>query len=238
MASKRFKGKPCAYCSDGIAETQGDHVIPRALLPERLRKNPIKVPCCKRCGDLKSRAEHYAVSVLPFAGRHASAADTLGMVEARLAKNRSLAHELREGLSEHVTEQGETLKAVRLEADKLADFVGYVVRGLANHHWRDRIGNPSEFHVELVNPEGDQVLVSQLLEKNGDRVSGDLGEGHLLYQATRSVGEPSFSVWRLTLLGGSEFAGEGPALASAYWAITGDPRVVSSFRETLRMGEE
>lgn len=238
MGSKRFKGKPCAYCANGIAQTQGDHVIPRALLPAHLRGNPIKVPCCKQCGDLKSRAEHYAVSALPFGGRQPSALETLEMVGPRLEKNQALARELANSVGQITTEHGDVFNTIRIDAEKIAEFVGFVVRGLAHEHWGDWIVDPSQIHVELIHPEGDDLLRTTLLNKNGDAVGGDLGEGHVIYSALRSVEAPIFTVWRIKLLGGLELAGDEPGIAEAYWTMTGDPRVVSTFREMLREGEE
>jgi hypothetical protein len=54
--SKKFKGKPCVYCTDGTA-ISADHVIARQFFLERHRANIPKAPACVKCNGEKSALE-------------------------------------------------------------------------------------------------------------------------------------------------------------------------------------
>jgi len=69
MGSKKYKGKPCVYCVDGIS-IDGEHIISRKFFPEEFRDNLPKAPSCKQCNSDKSKLEHYLTAVLPFSSDH------------------------------------------------------------------------------------------------------------------------------------------------------------------------
>lgn len=51
MGSKKYKGKPCIYCVDGISG-DGEHIISRKFFPEKFRGSLPKAPSCKQCNEL------------------------------------------------------------------------------------------------------------------------------------------------------------------------------------------
>ena len=94
--SKNFKDKLCVYCAKD--ESVGaDHVFAREFFLIYDRNDLPKVPACSKCNRDKSEMEHYAVSVLPFGGRHATALVYLEMVPKRLQRNPPLHRSLVEG---------------------------------------------------------------------------------------------------------------------------------------------
>src|SRR3954454_11522216 len=96
--SKKFKGKPCAYCAKRKAETD-DHVFAREFFLVEDRQNRPKVPACSQCNNEKSKLEHYLTAVLPFGGRHEQAVANLQRgVPGRLAKNQKLHRVLQESV--------------------------------------------------------------------------------------------------------------------------------------------
>jgi hypothetical protein len=92
--SKKYKGKPCVYCTMRISST-ADHVFARKFFVEMRRGDLPKVPACARCNGEKADLELYLTAVLPFGGRHADATENLStLVPGRLAKNARLHRDL------------------------------------------------------------------------------------------------------------------------------------------------
>lgn len=230
MASKRFRGESCAYCAKGISTPTGDHVLPRSLVPPDLRANLPKVPCCERCNNRKSRIEHYITTVLPFGGRHPRAPETLEAVQTRLARNRPLAHELATSMRRHVAEDGSVVQSLLIRTEMIEAFADDLVRGLSFHHWGDRLTDRGEYFSALLHPEADKILLRQVGALNGQTVEGDLADGHFRYSAKRAPSDPIFALWRIEFLGGAQFAGDGAAIATAFWAIAGNPAMVAKFK--------
>ena len=99
--TKKYRGKPCTYCSVRTAET-ADHVFAREFFLPAQRANLPKVPACRECNEAKSQLEHYLTAVLPFGARHPGAATSLSeMVPPRLAKNARLERDLSRGAVLH-----------------------------------------------------------------------------------------------------------------------------------------
>ena len=94
--SKKVKGKDYAYCPKVKAKaTTDDHVFAREFFTLADRHNLPKAPACKKCNGDKGKFEHYLTATLPFAGRHAQAAENLQVgVPGRLGKNQKLSREL------------------------------------------------------------------------------------------------------------------------------------------------
>lgn len=237
MASRRFRSKPCAYCATGISTPTGDHVLPRSLVPTELRADLPKVPCCETCNNRKSRTEHYVATVLPFGGRHATARETLEAVRPRLIKNQRLARELAAGMQDHVTTDGTVGKRLLVRTEMIEAFADDLVRGLSCHHWGERLTEQGDYFSALLHPEFDEMLSRQLAALNGATVDGDLADGHLLYFAKRAPAEPIFALWRIEFLGGAQFGNGGPDLASAFWAIAGNPAMVAKFKDGILESE-
>ena len=95
MTSKRYMGKPCAYCGvDGSSSTV-DHVIAKSFFFEEDRANLPQVPACKKCNNDKSGLEHYATAALLTGTKHVEG-DRYRQEEVapRITKNRKLQMEL------------------------------------------------------------------------------------------------------------------------------------------------
>ena len=100
MASKKFKGKTCAYCSRERASEAKEHVIAREFVLTRYRDNLPAVPTCRPCNTKKSALETYALAVLPFGSMLAHGEEyILANMERRLAKHPKLKRELGRGAS-------------------------------------------------------------------------------------------------------------------------------------------
>jgi hypothetical protein len=140
--SKKYKGKTCAYCCEAPS-TAEEHVLARGfILPERRRKGGEmpKAPACDGCNGTKSDLENYLMKVMALGGRHDDAREYLEQtLPRRLEKDQKLHRQLQRGASRALTRElsGIVLPttAVPFEMAKLADWLEFVVKGLAWHHW-------------------------------------------------------------------------------------------------------
>lgn len=229
MASKRFKGKPCSYCESNVATT-GDHVIPRALVVVARRADLPKVPSCADCNARKSAWETQLTAVLPFGARHMWSQETLAAAAPRLERNLALQQIIEEGYRSHVDESGEVHGTIPVDTDVLLEYARMLIQGLSVHLFTERIVEADRVYVELLHPEVDDQMVQRVLSMAGDYRNGDFADGTLTFEVLRSAALPFFAVWRFAFLGGAQMAGEGPAIASAFWAVTGEPDVVRRVR--------
>jgi hypothetical protein len=96
MASKKYIGKTCAYCTrEGASETP-DHVVAREFFLIKDRGNLPIVPACAECNGNKSKLEHYALSILPLGSRHVDARSySEKNIDRRLRRNARLRSQLR-----------------------------------------------------------------------------------------------------------------------------------------------
>ncbi len=75
-ASKRYKGKDCAYCGEPASSSTNDHVVPRSFFIDTDRGpglNTPQVPACARCNNEKSALEGYVGTALLIGSRHPEA---------------------------------------------------------------------------------------------------------------------------------------------------------------------
>ena len=211
--SKKFRGQRCAYCVQR-SSTTGDHVFAREFFLEHQRNDLPKVPACETCNNLKSRLEHYLVTVLPFGGQYQDAADMLqSRVPGRLARNSKLKRQLAIGIrSEQVvdaTGQSLTRTTVPFDGDKLEQLFGLIVRGLIHHHWG--IYLPGDYVVDAAAMrEPGQVLWENLRahQEVKHRVARDLGQGTVRYEGIQSGRDPSFTAWQFRLYGHAMLGGD------------------------------
>jgi hypothetical protein len=136
--SKKFKGKPCVYCSNNVA-SMADHVFAREFFLPARRADLPKVPACHTCNDEKGRLEHYLTTTLGFGACHADALTNLAeMVPARLAKNAALARFLNYGEGRVWAPEGRLVVPVMtlpIDGDKIGQLFRFIVKGLMWHHW-------------------------------------------------------------------------------------------------------
>jgi hypothetical protein len=145
MASKKYIGKTCVYCTKAAATT-ADHVFAREFFLADQRANLPKVPACAACNRAKSDLERYLTAVLPFAGRYGGALGQLtNEVPRRLAKNPRLHEQLAAGRQRGWWQKKSGIivpaTVLPLDGQKLVDYVALVVRGLMWHHWKVLLGS-------------------------------------------------------------------------------------------------
>lgn len=202
---KGFTGKTCVYCCDAKS-VAGDHVFARKLFLESRRANLPKVPACKSCNGQKSELEHYVTTLLPFGGRHTDAAKNLvSMVPKRLEKNTALHTLLQRGMKRVWTREKGLLMptgSVPFDWPMVEQWLVFVVKGLAWHHWKVLIG--SDFSVEIfaLTPHGEAVFQRLLTMPAAERIRQDVGAGTFSYEAAQGIDIPQISVWEFSIYGG------------------------------------
>lgn len=204
--SRKFKGKPCVYCPEGISAT-ADHVFPREIFEITDRDNIPKVPSCEQCNNEKSQLEHYLLSVLPFGGVHGNAEKNLSVDTARrLSRNNKLKSHLRDGMSYgFISREGDKRErrlCIPIDFDRLHLFSEFVCRGLLWHHWKCRVPNEYSVKAFTPSPTGLEFLESLFNMNTAYRVNANLGEGTVRYKGSMSEVDQCLSVWALQFLGG------------------------------------
>ncbi len=230
MASKKFKGKTCAYCSRERASEAKEHVIAREFVLRRDRDNLPVVPACKACNAKKSALEIYALAVLPFGSMLPQGEEyILANMERRLAKHPKLKRKLDEGASRERMRQNGLMVPVRtmpLDHERVNALIGMTVRGLFNYEF----GFPLHAHwdVRVTNflPMAEASLMPMLMGALGpapETVERAVGGGALQFVAWHSRSYKYCSVWQLTMFGRLKVGGDEdvPGIAFDHWsAIT------------------
>jgi hypothetical protein len=221
MASKKYKGKTCAYCGRvGVSET-GDHVFARQFVLEQHRGNLPQVPACQPCNSEKSGLETYLLQLLPLGANQSDALETsqtLMPKRARNASNRVL-REVLEGPDETVWLRDQTGQLhqripVLVPADKLQDWCVWLARGLTFFHW----GVTTPDHtVETMPIDAAEDQTTLLLMFNGaERMERSVGNGAFSYRGFKYVGG-SF-MWLLYLYGSMHIGGDPAASRECAWS--------------------
>lgn len=210
-----YKGKTCVYCGVPKISNTGDHVLAKQFVLERHRGNMPKVPACKACNEEKSRLEHHLTAVMPFAARHADAVENLAtMVPKRLSKNlplrRSIEHTMRPRWLPDPSGLFVKRGTVLVDANALSKWGEMVVKGLVWYHWKVVTGTHHAVEVMHLHENG-AAFLRRSFAMTGERIGETIiGGGALSHEAQGvSDGLPT-SVWRLTIYGGIEVAGENP----------------------------
>lgn len=225
---KGFKKKLCVYCATEES-TSADHVFARQFfLPQHRRKLP-KVPACDGCNREKSNLEHYLASLLPFGGRHAVAAENLGMmVPRRLQKNARLSRELLQGQGRAWTQEGSLVvptMTLPIDSRRFEKLFEFVVRGLVWYHWGIYLTSEHFVQVWTLTKAGEELFDERLFSLNAhSRVNENLGHGTFIYQGAQGVDCAQVTVWHIWVYGGvhlSEDANGVAATASRINVVTG-----------------
>jgi hypothetical protein len=198
---KRYKGVACVYCLDRPA-ADGDHVISRQFFPKDKRANLPKVPACKECNNEKSKLEHYLTAVMPFGAQHGDAGVAIEMTAPRLAKNRKLHAELEEGMARAPGSVGSPPDmTLPLQGDALEKLCEFIVKGLAHHHWKLRLGPDHFIRASFFNEAGRRFFDPLFAGAARDRVQADLGDGVFVYEGVQSKDCAELTLWRMTIYG-------------------------------------
>ncbi len=228
--TKKYKGKTCAYCAS--AEAAGaDHVFARQFFLPQHRAYLPKVPACGSCNGRKSELELYAVSILPFGGRHSSANENLAtMVPKRLARNAPLHRALRNGVSRQwvAGDSGLVVPTTRVPIDavRLMELFKLIGRGLHYYHWPLLLDANAPVEAMAPRVENEAHLSRLAQSRATEQVSQDLGHGDIHYEGFLiHAGGESQSLWHIQLYGGVTMADANSpgSEASSVWVAIGVP---------------
>ncbi|KPJ65916.1 MAG: hypothetical protein AMJ43_09700 [Coxiella sp. DG_40] len=132
--------KICAYCGEP-ADTD-DHVVPKQLYPESVRKAGVQlltVPACKRCNGSFSDDEEHFRNVLTTGGKITSLVGELfyRRIHRSFAKGKSLRHlrQLVSTMQECQTPEGQRHIIYPIRDKGFVRILHKILRGLAFHHF-------------------------------------------------------------------------------------------------------
>lgn len=225
MASKKYIGKTCAYCTRKGASETPDHVVAREFFLVKDRANLPIVPACSKCNGEKSALEHYALSILPLGSRHADVKSYSEQnIERRLRKNAPLRSQLRLEHSGHWEEhKGLFLPVMSLAIDqeKICALFSLIVRGLFMFHWREALDLRWQPNVAIITNE-DAVFpkIFALLGPQFKSVSRNLGRGTFVYEGHRSIAYKWNSVWQFAWYGGLQFSSDNDVTSRSFTRIS------------------
>jgi len=226
--AKKYRGQKCPYCTHGISDSD-EHVLARKFFVVEDRGNLPKAPACKRCNNLKSELERYALEVLPFGARHHAAQMTMATeVPRRLAQNLAQLRAMKHGLGQAwVQERPDGIimptMTVPVDAARLKALFVYIVKGLLWYHWKVYL-DPSD-HVDLVflTGEGNHRFREDFGRVDGEVTERDFGKGTIAYRGIQDRTFPKVTVWQFSILGGVCLVSGDPAdgASSTIAAFTG-----------------
>lgn len=209
MASKKFRGKACAYCGKPECSTVGEHVLARAFLPLPDRANTPKVPACDACNAAKERVEDYARTLALLGGRHDNA---LNFLQANLEQrsrsrpNHLLALGRTAERAWEQTAKGIALPTVAITVDTavMLDFYQYLTKGLYHHHVGEPLSQQVQIYSRMLPVDQEAVFQVDMLRALGtdvQHVAGDIGQGVLRYRGVISKAVVGISSWQIDLAG-------------------------------------
>ena len=229
MASKRYKGKDCAYCGKKKASTTADHVIAREFFFEVDRANLPQVPACNDCNNKKSTLEHYASAALMAGSNHIDGElYRREKVAPRLSKNRTLQQDL--GINDppilmNIRGIIQPTHVLKLQSKKINNLMGLIVKGLYFLHFELPLSRQFYPDVGMFSPDYEPALwasMAHYFPPGSLRVNANLGRSSFVYEGTQSPSHQALSVWRMAWHGGIRLHGaDSPQQGiSVFWAVT------------------
>ena len=215
---KRFRGKKCAYCCEQMGTTE-DHVFATGFFHHADRDNKAlpKAPACLQCNNKKSKLDEYAMTVLAFGGRHASALpfiESVGM--KRVQNNRALHQKIQAGAkSVWVNEPSGLImpsSTFPVEGGPLTELFQYIAKGLIWHHWGAYLDGDDSVRVIFLTEEGDREFRQSFKVQPQYLIQENLRNGTVQYEGLHDPGDPHFSGWRIMMYGGVHIASTYPSL--------------------------
>lgn len=244
MASKKYKNKTCPYCAERPSTTE-DHIFARQFFLVQRRANLPKVPACRECNGLKSRVEHYVMSVLPFGAVHADALEILNSeIPRRMEKNRKLQVQLQAGMAKAWVEHSSVIvptSTLPVDPEQIQTWMEFVVRGLVWHHFGTLLPPANHFvNVMFVTAAGEEVFQRNVMGLNAKcRVQDSLGGGTFDYEGVQAETPPEVTAWRFRIMGGAVLSGDPKQPnepTSQIIAFTGHRRILSNAARRLYFG--
>lgn len=225
MASKRYKNKVCPYCGHQGVSSTADHVLCREFFAVEDRDNLPIVPACEPCNNAKSALEHYACSVMPFAATHPAATEVLvNDVPRRLGSNKKLHTTLSQSFeyryfysAEHGWQIG---AALDYDGEKISKLFAYIVKGLAFHYWGLVFDSNHTVGASYFAHQAEKVFEGVLQASAvTTRLTEQWGGGVFSFEAVQVPSIPTFTVWRMNLLGAEVSGGrraKGARMSNVY----------------------
>ena len=230
MASKKFKGKVCVYCTESQSDT-ADHVVSRSFFPTDLREGIPKVPACAKCNSDKAALEHYLSAFLPIGSTSDTAMAVLEKdIERRLERNKKLARELKFGaqLRWEESESGLILPGLKLPLN--ADFVealfSMMGRGLIWHHYSELLDPSCHIEARALTPVGEKKFKSDFFPSLNGCVFDDIGNGGFQYVGRQARENPRLTMWLMRFYSGMTFSEFSSDENSQCMFVTSGPREV------------
>jgi hypothetical protein len=228
-ASKRYKGKDCAYCGEPGSTSTNDHVVPRSFFLDVERSPALQLPqvaACQKCNNEKSLLELYVGSSLLIGSKHPEANRyRWEKVRPRLERNRKLWNELNLDASPRwvrVNGVFQQLHEVRIDPDKIGQLLQMIVRGLYCYHYGKPLSRDMWPHVQMIRPEAEAGMwasVAHYFPANVPRINRDLGRGTFRYSCVQSPANDGFTAWVMGLHGNISLYGEDGS-SDHWWCMT------------------
>ena len=228
-ASKRYKGKDCAYCGEPGTTSTNDHVVPKSFFLDAERGPELhlpQVPACARCNNEKSRLEGYVSSTLLIGSRHPEADRyRREKVAPRLDRNKGLRNELNiDAPPSWIKINGvlQQVHMIRIDSGKIEQLLQLIVRGLYRYHYGKPLPGEMRPHVSMIRPEAEASMwagVSHFFPPEVARINCNLGRGSFIYSCVQSPVHDGFTAWVLGLHGKIPLHGQDGS-ADHWWCMT------------------
>lgn len=102
--------------------------------------------------------------------------------------------------------------ALPLDWHKIEEWLVFVVKGLAWHHWKILIGAGCTFDVHALTQRGEALYQRLFIMRAAQRIPlQNLGAGTFSYEASQGIDTPEISVWTFSLYGGVTLADDETA---------------------------
>ena len=229
-ASKRYKGKDCAYCGEPGSTSTKDHVVPRALFLDSERGPALHIPqvaACSRCNNEKSELENYVLSALLIGSRHAEGSRyRREKVAPRLDRNQKLRNELNIDAPPVWTEVNgilQRLHVIKIDAEKVHRLITLIVRGLYRHHYGKPLPHEMMPDVMMIRPESEGAMRAAFADcfpPEMPRINIDLGHGSFIYSCVQSPAHEGITAWVIGIHGMIPLLGQDGS-ADHWWCVTG-----------------
>ena len=241
MGSKKYKGKPCAYCGVATSST-ADHVFSRALFPVGFRADLPKAPACQACNNVKSGLESYLSTVLPFGSDHpAGLVGQVAKIKRRLFRQAGVLKGLRNDARITWVETAGGFRvptlSLPLDGERFVQYIELGIRGLVWHE--SSVVLPPTYVVEvftLANEVFEAFAETVLALGSATKVDRSFAKGALKYTTAHAPDDPCFATWNLALYDGLGIASEIEGQTTGHLhivAVTGPPsirRILASMR--------
>jgi len=228
-ASKRYKGKDCAYCGEPGSSSTNDHVVAKSFFLDDERTVGLdlpQVPACTRCNNKKSRLENYVGSAVLIASKHPESNRYLReKVVPRLSKNKKLRAELNIGSPpQWVNVNGifQRLHVLRIDPEKITCLIEMIVRGLYRYHYGKPLPREMGADAYMIQPQGEAAIwasISEYFPPEVPRITCELGRGSFTYTCVQSPALDGFTAWVIALHGNIRLHGDNSS-ADHWWCIT------------------